>query len=86
MSVDDIKKLIGTDKAVFGTKRTLDLLKKGKIIKVYLSVNCPADVRKDVQRYLVVCPADVVELDMPNDELGTICKKPFAISVLGQLK
>ena len=84
--VDEIKKIVNTDKAVVGTNETIKALKAGKMAKVFLTSNCPAEVRKDVEYYARLSKAEVVELPIPNDELGVVCRKPFLISVLGVLK
>ena len=82
----DIKKLMKTDKAVIGTKRTLKLLKTGQIKKVYVTSNCAEDVKSDLDYYNKLAKFEVINLKYPNDELGTICKKPFSISILGVKK
>ena len=82
----EIKKLIKTDKAVIGTARTIKLLKLGKIEKVYVTVNCPKDVKDDLDYYKKITKFDIIKLKYPNDELGTLCKKPFSISTLGVKK
>ncbi|MBT4824319.1 50S ribosomal protein L30 [Candidatus Woesearchaeota archaeon] len=84
--IEEIKKGIGTDKAVLGTIETIKYLKKGNVSKVFLSANVPEDVKTDLEYYSKLIKADVVELIYPNDELGVLCKKPFPISVICLLK
>jgi len=79
----EIRKLLGSGKLVIGTDRCLKLLRQGKLKKVMLASNCNAIVVEDVQRYSGQTGAEVVVLDVPNEELGVFCKKPFHISVLG---
>lgn len=78
-----LKKSLKEEKVVFGTKQTLDLLKKAKLKKVYLSSNCPEKIVSDVEHYGKLAKIEIVKLDKPNDELGIFCKKPFSISMLG---
>lgn len=78
----DLKKLLKTDKVVLGTQRTLKLLKAGSAAHVFLSSNCPEDIKKDIEYYAKLADVAVVFLKQPNDELGTLCKKPYAVSVL----
>ena len=85
-AIDNIKKAIESGKAVIGTERVVKGLKKGELMKVYVSANCPADVKESVEYYSKLSKAKVVRLKVPNDELGTLCKKPFSISVLGIVK
>ena len=82
----EIKKLLKTGNLIIGTERTVKNLKLGRVQKVILSSNCPANVEKDITYYSGLNSTEVYRLDYPNDELGVICKKPFSISVLALLK
>ena len=84
--VDEIKKLIGSKNLIVGTGRTLKYLKSGKISRVYVSSNCPDGIRADLKYYGELSATPILELDQTNEELGTICKKPFFISVLSVIK
>ena len=84
--IEEIKKQLLTEKVIIGTERTLEGLKKGKIAKVYISSNCPEEVRKDTVYYAELSNAEVILLKIPNDELGTVCRKPFSVSVLSVQK
>ena len=79
----EIRKLLGSDKLIIGTDRCMKLLREGQLKKVMLASNCDQTVADDVKRYSTKTGAEVVELDVPNEELGVFCKKPFNISVLG---
>ena len=85
-AIDNIKKIIKQGKAVVGTKEVIKNLKLGKLSKVYMTRNCPLAVKKDIKYYAELSGAEVIQLKQPNDELGVLCKKPFAISVLGLKK
>ncbi len=80
--IEDLKKLVKTKKVVFGREETVKGLKLGKLGKVYMTVNCPEDLKADIAYYAELSGAEIVQLSIPNDELGTICRKPFVISVL----
>ncbi len=84
--IDEIRKIIKDQKAVVGTKEVIKNLKLGKITKVYVTTNCPEDVKEDIMHYADISKAEVVQLKQPNDELGVLCKKPYSISVLGLVK
>jgi ribosomal protein L30E len=84
--IEDIKKLLKTDKLVVGTERTIKNLKKGTLSKVFLSANCSENVENDISHYAKLAKVDVAKLKLPNDELGVLCKKQFLISVLGIAK
>lgn len=85
-SVEEIRKYLDSENLVIGTELTLKNLKLGKVSKVFLSSNCPAELKKDIEYYSGLSKATVVEMKQPNDELGVVCKKPFSISVLSLLK
>lgn len=81
----EIKQILKSDKIVLGTKETLDRLKEGGLSQVLVSSNCPEDVKKDVEYYAKLGDVRVIAVKYPNDELGILCKKPYAVSVLGVL-
>ena len=76
-------KIVAEGKAVIGTKEVLKGLKQNTIEKVFISLNCPVQVTKDLQHYAGIASAEVVALKQPNDELGIVCRKQFSISVVG---
>ena len=82
----EIKQLLGNEKLLVGTEETLKNLKLGKIAKVYLASNCDSQTKKDIEHYASLNGAEVQNLNLNNNELGTVCKKPFSISVLSVLK
>lgn len=82
MSTTELKKALKND-VIFGTDRVIKRLKLGKLKKVFLAKNCKEDVKEDVLYYAKLAKIDVIELKIPNDEVGMICRKPFSISVLG---
>ncbi|MBU0461521.1 MAG: ribosomal L7Ae/L30e/S12e/Gadd45 family protein [Nanoarchaeota archaeon] len=84
--INEIKKLLKTDKLVIGTEATIKKLRTKGLEKVYLASNCPSDVKQDISKYTELSSVTLIVLEMPNDELGDVCKKPFSISVLGVAK
>ncbi|MFC1800967.1 ribosomal L7Ae/L30e/S12e/Gadd45 family protein [Nanoarchaeota archaeon] len=78
-----LKEAVKEKKLVIGTEQVMKLLKKGKLKKVYLSSNCPEEVVSEVEHYSKLTGVTVVRLERPNKDLGTFCKKPFSVSVLG---
>lgn len=86
-AIEEIKTALKTKgKVVIGTARTIKNLKLGRLEKVFLTSNCPKSVKEDIKYYAKLSNAKVVQLKQPNDELGIICRKPFAISVLSITK
>jgi len=86
MPVSEIKKNLKSKHIVLGTNLTVKQLKLGKVSKVFLSSNSPESVKKDIDYYSSISECSVENLDMPNEELGVICKKPFSVSIVGLLK
>lgn len=78
MSLSELRKTLKEKKVTFGVKVTLKNLRNGKVSKIFLSTNCPEDIRKEIKSYDV----KVVELEIPSDELASICKRSHPISVL----
>jgi large subunit ribosomal protein L30e len=85
-NIDDIKKMIKEGKVIIGTSRTIKALKLGKTEKVFLTSNCPEDAKENIEYYAELGKVKVIKLKQPGVELGTICKKPFPISVLSFAK
>jgi large subunit ribosomal protein L30e len=85
-AADEIKKLQAEKRLVLGTERALKLVRQGKLAKVYLSSNCPARLKEDLNRYCAMNSIECQELPVANEELAVWCRKPFAISVIGVLK
>ena len=81
----EIKQILKSDNVVLGTKETLQFLKEGKLSQVLVSNNCPESVKKDIEYYAKLGEVKVLAVKYPNDELGILCKKPYAVSVLGVL-
>ena len=85
-AIDEIKNSLKEKRIIIGSNSILEKLKLGQISKVFLSSNCPESVKEDVNYYSGLSSTKVENLDIPNDELGAVCKKPFSISMLGVLK
>lgn len=78
----DLKKVIKDQKVIIGTERTIKNLKLGKAKKVFLASNCPKKVKEEILYLAKLANAQVEELDIPDEEVGMVCKKGFRISVL----
>ena len=77
----EIRKLLGTGKLVIGTDCVMKLLRDGQLKQVLVAKNCSANVHDDVTH--LAGSAEVVSLDVTNEELGVYCKKAFSIQLLG---
>ena len=83
ISTEELKKLLRSENAIIGTERTLKGLKIGKIKKVLVASNCNERTEKLIRHHAELSESEFIKLNYPNDELGSICKKPFSISVIG---
>ncbi len=79
----EIKKLLEKDKLIMGNKEVLKALRNKSLKKVYYASNAKQETISDLERYSSIAGVELVKLDLSNNELGTICRKPFSISVLG---
>ena len=84
--IDEIRKLLKSKNLIIGTERTVKCLKTGKLSRAYLSSNCPKNIREDLKYYGELSNTPIIELEQTNEEIGTLCKKPFLISVLSVRK
>lgn len=83
---EEIRKELENKKVILGLERTIKEIKKSNIKKIYLSSNVPNEVVDDLEYYASLQSIEIIKLEIPNDELGVVCKKPFLVSVLGLLK
>ncbi len=86
MYEEEIRKKLSSKKLLIGEEEVLKNVRKGLIAKIYVASNCPALVLKDLTKYSTISGFELVDTKIKNDDLGTICKKPFAIAVIGVLK
>ena len=79
----EIRQMLKDGHLVIGTRMTMKLLRQNNVKKVYLASNAPAALREDVDHYSKIAGVAVTHVKMNNEELGTLCKKPFSISLIG---
>lgn len=84
--MEEIRKNLETGKLVLGLKRTLKLMRKSSLDKIFLASNCPEMIAEDIMHYSNLASVEVVKLEMPCDELGTLCRKPFPVTVASLMK
>ncbi|PIN81275.1 50S ribosomal protein L30 [Candidatus Woesearchaeota archaeon CG10_big_fil_rev_8_21_14_0_10_32_9] len=84
--MEEIRKLLGSEKLILGKERTLKELRKGNLQKVFIASNLDEQTKKDLEYYQEINNFELVNSNMTNEELGTLCRKPFSIAVMGLLK
>jgi large subunit ribosomal protein L30e len=82
-NIEEIKKLLKEEKVIMGSKTVIKNLRKNQMKKIFVADNCKDETFSDIEQYCKINKTEFVKLNYPNDELGVICKKPFAISVIG---
>lgn len=82
MSLEALKKALKEKTITFGSEKTLKMLRNGKAKKVFIASNCTETTKQTIEHYAKMNNIEVVRLELPNDEIGLACKKPFGISVL----
>jgi ribosomal protein L30E len=86
MDANEIKKMLKNENLILGSDKVLKLLRENQMESVWLASNSPKDVAEDIKRYAGLSGTSVEALEIPNDELGVLCKKPFNIAVIGLKK
>jgi len=76
----DLREEIKKGKPFYGLLNTIKKLKKGELKKIYLASNCPDKV--SIVKQANHSGVEVIEMAETNVQLGVVCKKPYAISVL----
>lgn len=76
----DLREEIKKGKPIFGYEATMRKLKKGELSKIYLSANCKD--RSGILKLAKQFGVEAIQLNDTNSQLGVVCKKPYAISVL----
>lgn len=79
---DELKTAIKEKDLVIGAEKTVKNLKLGKTHTVFLALNCKPETKEQIEHYAGISGAKVVQLDIPDKEVGLLCKKPFNVSVL----
>ena len=78
-----IKTIVRTGKVVLGSRRTLKLVKLGKVKAVIVASNLPRDLREDLEYYAKLSEVPVIVFPGTNTELGVACGKPFSVAMMG---
>lgn len=86
MKTEEIRKLLENGKLTLGRNETVRALEAGNATQVLKASNAPAGEVDAINDYARMAEAEVVELAMRNDQLGTACRKPFSISFIAVTK
>lgn len=78
-----LKFVVKTGAVVIGSKRTLDMVKLGKVKYVVIASNVPEEIKQDIEYYAKLSDVKIIRFPGTNRDLGTTIGKPFAIAVVG---
>ncbi|MHA1651327.1 MAG: 50S ribosomal protein L30e [Candidatus Helarchaeota archaeon] len=77
-----IKIALKTGKVQIGSKKTLNLVKRGQALMVIVANNCPKEILEDLKTYCKLADIFIYQYKGSNYDLGFTAGKPFMISVL----
>ena len=80
--LDELKKAIGSKNVIIGTDKTLGALKRGRAAKVFVTKNCDKLVKDEIKNLATLGNVEVSDLEITNEDLGILYKKPFLINVI----
>lgn len=77
-----IRVAVDTGKVILGSNKSIQAIKLGNGELVVLAANAPKTLKEDVEVYSNLSEIPVHTFDGSSVELGSICGKPFTVSVL----
>ncbi|HLC48185.1 MAG TPA: 50S ribosomal protein L30e [Candidatus Norongarragalinales archaeon] len=77
-----IRQAVDTGKVELGSKKARKLALIGGAKLIILANNMPKDTLRDIEHYSKLSNVPILEYKGTSIELGTICGKPFTVSVL----
>jgi len=80
---EEIKLGIEKKLLMIGANYVIKAMKQGKISKVILASNCPANFKDEILHLGKIANNEVFESDKSNENLGMLCRKQFKITVIG---
>jgi len=83
ITTEQIRKLIEEKKVTIGADETTRALTAGTLKTIVIASNAAEQTRTTLEREASLAGVAVDDIKITNDDLGTMCKKPFAIQTLG---
>ena len=77
-----LRMAIKTGKVIFGSKRSLDAIRRGRARLVILAKESPEEIKQEVEYYCKLSKIPLYVFDGSSIDLGTLCGKPFMVSTL----
>jgi large subunit ribosomal protein L30e len=80
--IDDLRNAVNEKKIIIGSKQAIKNLKLKNVKQVFMTSNCPDNIKKDIEYYSKLTGIKVENFDGTAKQLGVFCGKPFSIAVL----
>lgn len=77
-----IRVAVDTGKVILGSNKSIQAIKLGNGELVVMAANAPKNLKEDIEVYSKLSEIPVHIFDGSSVELGSICGKPFTVSVL----
>ncbi|HIH35868.1 MAG TPA: 50S ribosomal protein L30e [Methanosphaera sp.] len=77
-----IRVAVDTGKVILGSNKSIQAIKLGNGELVVMAANAPKNLKEDVEVYSKLSEIPVHIFDGSSVDLGSICGKPFTVSVL----
>jgi len=77
-----IRMAVRTGKVILGNKRTIQLVKQGKVKLTIVAFNCPAEIKSDLEYYCKLSNVPVYIYNGTSWDLGAVCGKPFMVATM----
>ncbi|WP_461436254.1 50S ribosomal protein L30e [Methanosphaera sp.] len=77
-----IRVAVDTGKVILGSNKSIQAIKLGNGELVVMAANAPKNLKEDVEIYSKLSEMPVHIFDGSSVDLGSICGKPFTVSVL----
>ena len=77
-----IRVAVDTGKVILGSKKSIQAIKLGNGELVVMAANAPKNLKEDIEIYSNLSEIPVHIFDGSSVDLGSICGKPFTVSVL----
>ena len=84
-ALDELRTLLRTGKFVKGSRRTIKMLKMGKLKMVVIASTLRDDLKSDILYYARLGKVPVYEYPGSGYDLGTMMGRPHMVSALGVL-
>lgn len=78
----EIRKASETGRVLFGTKKSIQMLRTGEAKLIIMASNVQKKTREDIEYYAALSGTHTHTYEGSSVDLGAACGKPFVISVI----